>query len=87
VGRETRVVGPLSAWERAPILGKTALLELRILKVQNTVPVNFAGNPALAMPVPLKGRPVVVTSLHLIGSNIGEAELLNAGRMIGRNAR
>ena len=33
---------------------KTGLFEARMLVLQNTVPVNFAGNPALAMPVPLR---------------------------------
>jgi amidase len=33
---------------------KTGLFEARMLGLQNTVPVNFAGNPALAMPVPLR---------------------------------
>jgi Asp-tRNA(Asn)/Glu-tRNA(Gln) amidotransferase A subunit family amidase len=27
-------------------------MEARVLNLQNTVPVNFAGNPALAVPVP-----------------------------------
>ena len=30
------------------------LFEARMLALQNTVPVNLAGNPALALPVPLR---------------------------------
>ena len=37
-----------------PKILKTGLFEARMLVLQNTVPVNFAGNPALAMPVPLR---------------------------------
>ena len=33
---------------------KAGLFEARVLGLQNTVPVNFAGNPALAMPIPLR---------------------------------
>ena len=36
-----------------PKVLKVSILEARMLKLQNTVAVNFAGNPALAMPVPL----------------------------------
>lgn len=36
-----------------PKVLKAGLLEARMLGLQNTVPVNFAGNPALAMPIPL----------------------------------
>jgi amidase len=36
-----------------PKVLKAGILEARILGLQNTVAVNFAGNPALAMPVPL----------------------------------
>jgi Asp-tRNA(Asn)/Glu-tRNA(Gln) amidotransferase A subunit family amidase len=53
-----------------------------MLKLQNTVPVNFAGNPALAMPIPLHDEEVPVTSLQLIGPRLSEAQLLNAGRLL-----
>jgi amidase len=33
---------------------KSGLFEARMLVLQNTVPVNLAGNPALALPVPLR---------------------------------
>ena len=37
-----------------PKIWNGGLFEARMLGLQNTVPVNFAGNPALAMPVPLR---------------------------------
>ncbi len=58
------------------------LLEAKVLQAQNTVPVNFAGNPALAFPVRLGGSLFSVTSLQLIGPPRGEAKLLNAGRLL-----
>jgi amidase len=53
-----------------------------MLNLQNTVPVNFAGNPAVALPIPLHDAEVAVTSLQLIGPRLGEAQLLNAGRLV-----
>jgi Asp-tRNA(Asn)/Glu-tRNA(Gln) amidotransferase A subunit family amidase len=61
---------------------KIGLMEALVLKRQNTVAVNFAGNPALALPIPLNGAVVTVTSLQLIGPRLGEAQLLNAGRLV-----
>ena len=61
---------------------RIGLLEAHVLTLQNTVAVNFAGNPALAVPVPLRGGKVPVTSLELIGPRLAEADLLNAGRLI-----
>ena len=61
---------------------KVGVLEALVLNLQNTVAVNFAGNPALAMPVPLHHSAVHDTSLQLIGPPRSEAELLNAGRMV-----
>ena len=61
---------------------KIGILEARMLTVQNTVAVNFAGNPALAVPIPLRHAGVPVTSLQLIGPRLGEAQLLNAGRLV-----
>jgi Asp-tRNA(Asn)/Glu-tRNA(Gln) amidotransferase A subunit family amidase len=58
------------------------LLEAQMLKVQNTVPVNYAGNPALVVPVPLHGAGFAMTSLQLIGPKLSEPGLLNAGRFI-----
>ena len=64
-----------------PVL-EIGLLEARMLVLQNTVAVNFAGNPALALPVPLPDASVPVTSLQLIGPRRQEAGLLNAGRLV-----
>jgi amidase len=67
-----------------PFFGRTVVFELQVFDMQNTVAVNFAGNPALAMPIPMpvKGKTAPVTSLQLIGPRLSEAELLNAGRLI-----
>ena len=65
-----------------PWLGRIALLETRVLNVQNTVAVNYAGNPALAVPVPVSHEHFPVTSLQLIGPRFSEAQLLNAGRIV-----
>ena len=65
-----------------PSNSKLGLLEAQMLGWQNTVPVNFAGNPALALPIPLRDADVAVTSLQLIGAPMGEAHLLNAGRLV-----
>jgi amidase len=65
-----------------PLIGNIAILEARILNKQNTVAVNFGGNPALAIPVPVNDKIVPVTSLQLVGRWSSEADLLNAGRLI-----
>jgi Asp-tRNA(Asn)/Glu-tRNA(Gln) amidotransferase A subunit family amidase len=65
-----------------PFIGRIALLEARVLALQNTVPVNFAGNPALAVPIPLDVKDIPLSSVQLIGPKLSEAELLNAGRLI-----
>src|SRR6266478_1315372 len=65
-----------------PLIGRIAILEARVLGLQNTVAVNFAGNPALAIPIPVNDKSVSVTSLQLVGPRLSEAELLNAGRLI-----
>jgi Asp-tRNA(Asn)/Glu-tRNA(Gln) amidotransferase A subunit family amidase len=65
-----------------PLIGRIAFLEARVLGLQNTAAVNFAGNPALAIPIPISDQSVPVTSLQLVGPRLGEAELLNAGRLI-----
>jgi Asp-tRNA(Asn)/Glu-tRNA(Gln) amidotransferase A subunit family amidase len=64
-----------------PNLG-IGLLEGTVLNLQNTVPVNLAGNPALAVPIPVHAEGFPVTSLQLIGPRMSEAELLNAGRLV-----
>lgn len=65
-----------------PLIGRSAVFEARVFAMQNTAPVNFAGNPALAIPVPVADKTVPKTSLQLIGPLLSEAELLNAGRLI-----
>ncbi len=69
---------------KMPFWGSDAVFEWRVFDMQNTVGVNFAGNPALALPIPMpaKGKTVPVTSLQLVGPRLSEAELLNAGRLI-----
>jgi amidase len=64
-----------------PIFGRSALFEARVLGLQNTVAVNYAGNPALAIPIPLR-RGFPVTSLQLIGRNFSEPQLVNAARLL-----
>ena len=73
---------------------RLGILEAQMLQLQNTVAVNFAGNPALAVPVPLRGGKGTktlsgaqsakgpLTSLQLIGPRLAEADLLNAGRLV-----
>ncbi len=61
---------------------RVGVLEAHVLNQQNTVAVNFAGNPALAMPIPLRHAGVPVTSLQLVGPRNSEAALLNAGRLV-----
>lgn len=58
------------------------LLEADMINLQNTVAVNFAGNPALALPIPLHHGRIPVTSLQLVGPPLSEAQLLAAGRLI-----
>jgi amidase len=66
-----------------PLLNlRIGIREAQMLQLQNTVAVNFAGNPALALPVPVRGEKAPVTSLQLIGPPLAEAGLLNAGRLV-----
>jgi amidase len=67
---------------RVPFFGRSAAFEALVLDLQNTEAGSFAGNPALAIPIPMEGKDVRVTSLQLIGPRLSEAELLNAGRLI-----
>jgi hypothetical protein len=55
-----------------PAFAKIPIAEARMLDLQNTVPMNFAGNPALAMPIPTKDKTSSVASLQLIG--VGSAK-------------
>ncbi len=66
-----------------PLLNlRVGIREAQMLPLQNTAAVNLAGNPALAVPVPLHGAKIPVTSLQLIGPRLSEAGLLNAGRLV-----
>jgi amidase len=66
-----------------PLLNlRVGIREAEMLPLQNTAAVNLAGNPALAVPVPLHGAKIPVTSLQLIGPRLSEADLLNAGRLV-----
>ena len=60
----------------------TGLFEARFINIQNTVAVNYAGVPALALPIPLPKSKFPVTSIQLIGPANSEAALLNIGRLI-----
>ena len=62
--------------------GGTVAFEVATLASQNTQAVNFAGVPALAMPVPIANASLKVTSLQLVGPSRSEAALLNAGRLV-----
>jgi Asp-tRNA(Asn)/Glu-tRNA(Gln) amidotransferase A subunit family amidase len=64
-----------------PPFGGTIAFELRMLDLQNTQAVNFAGVPALAMPIPIPHQ-TIPASLQLVGPARSEAALLNAGRLI-----
>ena len=67
-----------------PFWGSSIVFEWLVFNSQNTVGVNFAGNPALAIPIPMppRGKTNPVTSLQLVGPRLSEAELLNAGRLL-----
>ena len=65
---------------------RSAIFEARVLGLQNTVAVNFAGNPAIAIPIPYPDRHFPVTSLQLIGPNFSEGGLVNAARLISEKA-
>ena len=67
-----------------PFWGSSIGFEWLVFNSQNTVGVNFAGNPALAIPIrmPAHGKAVPITSLQLVGQPLHEAQLLNAGRLL-----
>jgi amidase len=72
---------------KIPTAATAAFNEAQILNLQNTVPVNFAGNPALAVPIPSSDKILPATSLQLVGSRLSEADLLNAGRLVEARSR
>ena len=66
-----------------PLLNlRIGILEGLVLQLQNTVAVNYAGVPALAMPVPVEHEKIPYASLQLVGPRLSEAALLNAGRIV-----
>jgi amidase len=67
---------------RKLLFERSAISEARMLALQNTVAVNYAGNPAIAIPIPAPGRGFPLTSLQLIGPHLNEAGLVNAARLI-----
>jgi len=64
------------------IFERSALFEARVLSIQNTVAVNYAGNPAIAIPIRYQKRGFPVTSLQLVGPKLSEAGLVNAARLV-----
>jgi amidase len=72
---------------KIPTAATAAFNEAQILNLQNTVPVNFAGNPALALPIPVSDKILPATSLQLVGPRLSEADLLNAGRLLEASSR
>lgn len=67
---------------RVPPWGGSPVFEDLVFSIQNTEAVNWSGNPAIAIPVPVDDKYVRVTSLQLIGPRKSEAQLLNAGRLV-----
>lgn len=67
--------------------GLPGAFESKVLAMQNTVAVNYAGNPALAIPIPLEKAQFPVTSLQLIGPPNSEAQLLNIGRLVEKTRK
>ena len=67
-----------------PWFGSSVVFEWLVFNSQNTVGVNFSGNPALAIPIlmPSNGKTAPVTSLQLVGPRLSEAQLCNAGRLL-----
>jgi Asp-tRNA(Asn)/Glu-tRNA(Gln) amidotransferase A subunit family amidase len=65
-----------------PLFLGSPFFESHVLSLQNTAAVNFAGNPALAVPIPVHDKRVPLTSVQLVGPRFSEAGLLNAGRLI-----
>ena len=80
----------LPVLRKAPLkrnLFLTGIFEARFLKIQNTVAANYAGIPALALPIPVPGAKFPVTSIQLIGPPNSEAALLNIGRLIEKGSQ
>ena len=67
---------------KVPRFVSSPLFEAQFLSTQNTEAVNFAGTPALAVPIPVDDQKIPLTSVQLVGPRLSEAALLNAGRLI-----
>ena len=70
---------------KIPFFGRSAVFEALVLDLQNTEAVNLAGNPAIAIPIPLNVKEGSLTSLQLVGPRLSEAELVNAARLLEQN--
>jgi amidase len=70
---------------KIPFFGRSAVFEALVLDLQNTEAVNLAGNPAIAIPIPLNVKEGSWTSLQLVGPRLSEAELVNAARLFEQN--
>ena len=66
---------------KLPFFGRSTVFEALVLDLQNTEAVNLAGNPAIAIPIPLDVKDGSLTSLQLVGPRLSEAELVNAARL------
>ena len=66
---------------RLPFFGRSTIFEALVLDLQNTEAVNLAGNPAIAIPIPLDVKDGGLTSLQLVGPRLSEAQLVNAARL------
>ena len=64
--------------------GSSVVREKLIVDAENTVGINFSGNPAIAIPIAMSPEKDFVprTSLQLVGPDRSEAQLINAGRLL-----
>ena len=62
---------------KLPFFRTDVVFEWMVFNMQNTLAVNYAGNPAIAIPIamPPEGKNAPVTSLQLIGPRLSEAGL------------
>jgi amidase len=70
---------------RLPFFGRSTIFEALVLDLQNTEAVSLAGNPAIAIPIPLDVKHGGLTSLQLVGPRLSEAQLVNAARLLETN--
>ncbi|MES2476330.1 MAG: amidase [Verrucomicrobiota bacterium] len=69
---------------RRLLFGSSAIDEKLVFNAQNTVGINFSGNPAIAIPIAMPAEKDFIprTSLQLVGPNRSEAQLVNAARLV-----